>query len=81
MAECGALNANYPDRIFEVVSEPTGSVKAVLELTKPSVTLTPVTVSGWYENTDGTVTFYHWQDGQLIKGRTVNGWSDVSEVV
>lgn len=40
-------------------------------------TKTPVTVSGWYENTDGTVTHYGWRDGQLYSGSTVEGWADV----
>lgn len=36
MTECGKLNANYPERIFELVSEPTGSVKAALALSADS---------------------------------------------
>ena len=30
----------------------------------------PVTISGWYENVDGTWTEYAWRNGQLCPGRT-----------
>ena len=30
----------------------------------------PVTIGGWYANTDGTWTEYIWRNGQLCEGRT-----------
>ena len=40
-------------------------------------TLGPVTVGGWYENVDGSVTEYVWRAGSLCEGKTVPGWEDV----
>jgi len=37
----------------------------------------PVTTGGWYENTDGSVTRYHWDAGRLLTGETVAGWAHV----
>jgi hypothetical protein len=30
----------------------------------------PVTVGGWYENTDGSWTEYTWRNGELVELRT-----------
>ena len=38
-----------------------------------------VTTSGWYENDNGSVTFYFWQSGRLCEGKTLADWSAVSE--
>lgn len=35
-----------------------------------TATQQPVTVGGWYENTDGTWTEYTWRAGRLDAGRT-----------
>lgn len=41
-------------------------------------TTEPVTLGGWYENTDGTVSEYRWIDGgRLVLRRTVSGWGSV----
>jgi hypothetical protein len=40
-------------------------------------TVEPVTTSGWYENTDGTVSRYTWRSGQLDLDRTVPSWAEV----
>lgn len=37
----------------------------------------PVTVSGWYKNTDGSVTEYTWRNGRLAAGRMAASWADV----
>jgi hypothetical protein len=44
----------------------------------------PVTTSGWYENTDGTVTYYSWPAASShrgpvgpVAGQTVASWADV----
>jgi hypothetical protein len=36
-----------------------------------------VTIGGWYENADGTVSEYLWVTGALRLGRTVASWDDV----
>jgi len=45
--------------------------------TTTTTTLEPVTTSGWYERTDGTVSLYTWRSGRLDCDRTVAGWDDV----
>lgn len=44
-------------------------------------TIEPVTVGGWYENTDGSVSEYRWQSVGQSQGhrlvRTVASWADV----
>lgn len=40
-------------------------------------TIEPITVSGWYEHTDGSVGEYHWRSGRLQCDRIVAGWSEV----
>lgn len=35
-------------------------------------TVEPVTLGGWYRNTDDTWTYYRWDAGQLIAGETVD---------
>lgn len=56
------------------------------EIVKPSETFEefekmktppPVTTSGWYENTDGSLTEYTWRAGQLYARRSVASWSEV----
>lgn len=39
----------------------------------------PVTTSGWYEHTDGTVGHYIWSSGVLSRRQTVASWLDVPE--
>jgi len=36
-----------------------------------------VTLGGWYENADGTVSEQVWVAGALRLGRTVPGWAEV----
>jgi hypothetical protein len=43
-------------------------------------TLESVTVGGWYENDDGTVTEYTWRAGRLCTGETASSWTEVSEI-
>lgn len=40
-------------------------------------TLEPVTLVGWYENTDGSVTHYEWRDGILVTMETARDWEAV----
>lgn len=42
-----------------------------------SPTKEPVTVGGWYENQDGTVSLYRWHDGRLKLDTTVLSWDAV----
>lgn len=46
-------------------------------MTPNAKTLEPVTLSGWYEQTDGRIAKYRWSDGELICDRTVASWKDV----
>ena len=41
------------------------------------VTKEPVTLSGWYEHTDGTVGEYRWAGGQVVLGRVAACWAEV----
>jgi hypothetical protein len=36
----------------------------------------PVTTSGWYEHTDGTIGHYQWMAGRLVNDATVETWAD-----
>lgn len=40
-------------------------------------TRAPVTVSGWYEHSDGTIGHYVWRGGNLVLDQVVPSWSDV----
>jgi hypothetical protein len=40
-------------------------------------TKTIITTSGWYENDDGTITEYTWNEGQLHEMSTVADWAAV----
>ena len=40
-----------------------------------ATTIKPVTASGWYEHTDGTVGRYTWRAGRLKLDETVADWS------
>jgi hypothetical protein len=42
-------------------------------------TTRPVTSSGWYEETDGTIAEYKWCAGRLVRGRTAPSWAEVPE--
>lgn len=42
-----------------------------------ATTIKPVTLSGWYENEDGTVTQYAWRAGRLEADQTVPSWAEV----
>lgn len=39
----------------------------------------PVTVSGWYERTDGTVAWYGWFKGVVCMGGIVPSWAYVPD--
>ena len=39
----------------------------------------PVTVGGWYEETDGRVAEYRWRNGQPRRERVVASWAEVPE--
>jgi len=39
-------------------------------------TINPVTVSGWYKHTDGTIGYYRWHRGQLKREKVVASWAD-----
>jgi hypothetical protein len=41
-------------------------------------TLEPITSSGWYEKTDGTVARYLWCCSRLVETESVSGWEGVS---
>lgn len=43
-------------------------------------TIEPVTLSGWYEHTDGTVGYYHWHQGFARCTLVVSGWTEVGEI-
>lgn len=43
-----------------------------------TTTIKPVTASGWYENTDGTVSLYTWRSGRANKDRTVASWAETT---
>lgn len=40
-------------------------------------TCQPITISGWYEHTDGTIGEYNWHNGRASLGRVVASWADV----
>jgi hypothetical protein len=42
-----------------------------------TTTIKPVTTSGWYENTDGTVSLYTWRNGRANKDQTVASWAEI----
>lgn len=39
----------------------------------------PVTLSGWYELTDGRVQRYAWHQGRLVGHEIVDSWADVPQ--
>jgi len=39
----------------------------------------PVTMTGWYENNDGTVTYRYWLNGRLCDGATLRSWAELAE--
>lgn len=41
----------------------------------------PVTLSGWYERTDGKVTYFFCMAGRLCEGRTVDNWAATAACV
>lgn len=41
-------------------------------------TKTPVTLDGWYENTDGSYTYYYWVSGRLLEGSTFASLQEVA---
>jgi hypothetical protein len=43
------------------------------------MTLEPVTVSGWYELTDGRVQYFWWKNGQLQDGKIVDSWENTND--
>jgi len=43
-----------------------------------SDTIEPITVSGLYEHTDGTVGKYTWRDGRLCHDWTESGWVEAA---
>lgn len=42
-----------------------------------AATLKPVTTSGWYERTDGTIGFYAAVGGSVRETRSAPSWADV----
>lgn len=49
------------------------------EESEPATTK-PITVSGWYERTDGTVGYYQWIDGSARCLRTAADWAETAAV-
>lgn len=43
-------------------------------------TLEPVTLSGWYERTDGSVVEYTWRAGRLCEDTVAVNWADVDRI-
>lgn len=54
---------------------PSGDPQRGKEIEMP--TKEPVTVEGWYENTDGTVSRYYWNSGRLREAESVASWEHV----
>lgn len=58
--------------------DPADTVSPILDQV-PSATLEPITLSGWYELTDGRVQRFDWRSGVLEAGAIVASWEDVRE--
>lgn len=65
------------DEAREIAREDPSLVYADVESAR--TTTRPVTVSGWYDHTDGTVGQYRWVDGRATLVRTVATWAHVPD--
>jgi len=50
-------------------------------ITKTPPTLEPVTVSGFYERTDGSIGQYVWAKGNVVECRSFPSWVEVGETL
>lgn len=69
-----AIDRHAASATRQAVTAPASTLEGIMVERAPLVE--PVTLGGWYERTDGTVTEYWWRGtGQLHEGRTVASWA------